>query len=92
MDTNLVIGKAGRIVLPKPVRDKLRLQPGDALQLETSEDEIVLRPVRGSVPLRQKQGIWVFGAGEPLSSDTVNETRREVRKERDERNLGDRGE
>ncbi len=47
MNATLTIDKAGRVVLPKPVRDALQISPGDSLELESSEDHIVLRPARG---------------------------------------------
>jgi AbrB family looped-hinge helix DNA binding protein len=34
MTTKLTLDKAGRVVIPKPLRDELNLEPGDALQLE----------------------------------------------------------
>jgi AbrB family looped-hinge helix DNA binding protein len=37
MATHSKIGQAGRIVLPKSVRDELRLSPGDSLEVECSE-------------------------------------------------------
>ncbi len=90
MTSLLTVDKAGRVVLPKPVRDELQLRAGDSLELESSEDRIVLRPVRGTGPLRKKRGVWVFRAGEPLSADVVNRTLQTVRRERDQTNLGPR--
>lgn len=84
------VDKAGRIVLPKPVRDKMQLQPGDSLEMQSAEDEIVLRPVRGTMPLRKKHGVWVYRTGQALPASVVDETILEVRKERDETNLGKR--
>jgi AbrB family looped-hinge helix DNA binding protein len=83
MTSRLTVDKAGRVVLPKFVRDELELQPGDSLELDSSEQQIVLRPVRGNGPLRKKQGIWVFRTGEPLSAQIVSNTITEVRRERD---------
>ena len=80
--------KAGRIVLPKPVRDELQLGPGDALEVESSEDRIVLRPARGKGRMYKEHGMWVFDSGEPLTVEVVNKTLRRVREERDRRNLG----
>jgi AbrB family looped-hinge helix DNA binding protein len=60
MIDKLTIDKAGRIVLPKPIRDQLQLQPGDALQMETSAESITLRPVRQHASMRKELGIWVF--------------------------------
>ena len=83
MNTTLTMDKAGRVVLPKPVREELQLGAGDSLELEISEDQIVLRPVRSTVGLRKKQGIWVMDTDEPLSAATVDRTIRDIRRERE---------
>jgi AbrB family looped-hinge helix DNA binding protein len=80
--------KAGRIVLPKPVREELQLGPGDSLELESTEDQILLRPARGRGRIFKEHGMWVFDSGEPLTVEAVNKTIRRVREERDRRNLG----
>jgi AbrB family looped-hinge helix DNA binding protein len=82
MTTTLTMDAAGRLVLPKPVREELQLSAGDSLELESSEDEIVLRPVRGAATMRKKQGVWVMRTGKPLSADVVNQTLRKIRNER----------
>jgi AbrB family looped-hinge helix DNA binding protein len=33
MNTTVTIDKAGRVVIPKEIRDELRLEPGDSLAL-----------------------------------------------------------
>lgn len=83
MTTTLTLDKAGRVVLPKPVRDELQLRAGDSLELESSEDRIVLRPLRGGAGLHKKQGIWVFSTGEPISAEATDETLRQIRHERE---------
>jgi AbrB family looped-hinge helix DNA binding protein len=88
MLSKLTVGKAGRIVLPKLVRDELHLAPGDVLELDSSNERIVLRPLRAAGTLRKKRGVWVYHTGEPLSAETVNETLEKVRQERDEQNFG----
>ncbi len=88
MNDKLSVDKAGRIVLPKRVRQQLQLGPGDELEMESTGEEIILRPSRGKAPLRKKNGIWVFRGGEPLSNTAVEETVRQVRHEREEDNLG----
>jgi AbrB family looped-hinge helix DNA binding protein len=88
MVTTLTIDKAGRIVLPKLVRDELQLSPGDSLEVDSSEERVILRPVRGHGRMYKKQGVWVFDSGEPLDTDVVNRTLRQVREERGRRNLG----
>lgn len=82
------LDKAGRIVLPKPLRDELHLEAGDAVEIESSGEDITLRPVRGQAQLRKKHGIWVYRAGEALSASTVENTIRQIRRERDAQNLG----
>ena len=86
--TILTLDKTGRLVLPKPVRDELQLRPGDSLELESSEERIVLRPARGNARMRKKQGIWVLHGGAPLSAGVVRETIRRVREERERKVLG----
>jgi len=88
MTARLTLDRAGRVVLPKPMREELQLQPGDTLEVESSEDRIVLRPAQGGGPLHKKHGVWVYRSGEPLSAETVNETLRKVREGRDRRNFG----
>ena len=88
MMMRLSVDKAGRVVLPKPMRDELQLEPGDALEAELSFEQITLRPVRGNAPLRKKHGVWVYSSGQPLSHETVEETLRNVRRERETLNAG----
>jgi len=88
MVTTITIDKAGRVVLPKPVRDELQLGPGDSIELESSEDRVILRPARGKGRMYKKQGVWVFDSGAPLEAEVVQKTIRRVREERDRHNLG----
>ena len=85
MTTTLTVDQAGRVVLPKPVRDELQLSAGDSLELESSEDRIVLRPVRGRAGMRKKMGVWVFDTGAPISAASTNKIIRESREERSRR-------
>ncbi len=64
MTAKLTLDKAGRVVLPKPLRDRLQLAPGDTLQLESEGEHITLRPVRQNVMLKKELGVWVY-QGEP---------------------------
>jgi AbrB family looped-hinge helix DNA binding protein len=90
MTSQVTLDKAGRIVLPKPLRDEMRLQAGDTLEVESSSDEITLRPRRGNGQLRKKHGIWVYRSGERLSRADVEKTVRNVREERENQILGKR--
>ena len=80
MTTKVRLDRAGRIVVPKPVRDRLRLTPGSALELESEGERITLRPVRPEAALRKESGIWVFqGAANEASIPDLIEAAREKR-------------
>src|ERR1022692_1084468 len=89
MNSRLVMDKAGRVVIPKPLRQELQLEPGDALELESGGEQIILRPARGSGPLQNEHGIWVLHTGEPLPASATDDLLRQIREERDLANLGD---
>ena len=89
MNTILTLDRAGRIVLPKPVRDELRLSPGDSLEVESSEECIVLRPTRRKGQMKKEDGVWVFDSGEASTAETVRETVRKVRDQRQRKVLRD---
>ena len=91
MNARTTIDKAGRVVIPKPLREALNLEAGDSLELESSGDQITLRPVRGTGPLQQEHGIWVFRTGEPLDRNIADEALERARRDRDLENLGTTG-
>ena len=88
MMTTLTLDKAGRIVIPKPLRDELHLAPGDTLELASENERITLRPVRATTPLRKERGIWVYRTGQPLPTSLVQDTLRDLRDEREQSALG----
>jgi AbrB family looped-hinge helix DNA binding protein len=90
MITTLTMDKAGRVVLPKAVREELQLSPGDSLEVESSEERIILRPVRGNGRIYKKQRVWVMHGGGPLSVEAVEKTIDQIRREREQSFLGKR--
>jgi AbrB family looped-hinge helix DNA binding protein len=60
MTTKLNLDRAGRVLIPKNLRQELHLAPGDTLELESEGDEITLRPVRPKALLKKEHGIWVY--------------------------------
>ena len=60
MANTISIDKAGRIVVPKPLREKLGLEAGDNLQIASDGDQITLRPIRPQPLFGRKEGIWVY--------------------------------
>ena len=89
MNARLTIDRAGRVIIPKPIRKELNLQAGDSLELESVGGWITLRPVPGSGPLVREHGVWVIGSGKPLTGDQTDAMLRLIREERDMSNLGD---
>ena len=88
MNTTVNMDRAGRIVLPKPVRDELLLSPGDALDLELSRDQIVLKLARTG-RMRKVKGVWVFDSGgPPVEAGIFKKALHRVRKERERKILG----
>jgi AbrB family looped-hinge helix DNA binding protein len=71
MSSTVSIDKAGRLVLPKPIRDKLGLEAGDSLAIESEGDEITLRPVRPQSTMIKVCGIWVHNGELPRDFDIV---------------------
>jgi AbrB family looped-hinge helix DNA binding protein len=88
MKVRVTLDKAGRIVIPKQLREELHLEPGDALEMENAGEQITLRPVRGAGPLTIERGVWVFHTGQPLPASTTHEVLQQIREERDLANLG----
>ena len=89
MSGKVTLDRAGRVVLPKTLRDELHLSPGDTLDLTVKGDEVTLRPRRGATPLQKERGVWVFRTGEPLAAGETEETLRNIRAERQRRNAGE---
>jgi AbrB family looped-hinge helix DNA binding protein len=77
---------AGRVVLPKALREKMRLSPGDDLLIESEGERITLRPVRPQATLQKEYGVWVY-QGEPSEESIPDLIERE--REKRARELGD---
>lgn len=83
MNAKATLDKAGRVIIPKSIRDELRLAPGDSFTLESDGDQVTLRPVRSSSPLRKKRGIWVFHGDRKISAEDTDRALNNIRRERD---------
>jgi AbrB family looped-hinge helix DNA binding protein len=88
--TEVTLDQAGRLVLPKRLRDELHLSPGDTLDLAVQGDTVTLRPRRSSTPLQKERGVWVFRTGKPLTAAETEKTLRNIREQRHRRIAGER--
>ena len=87
--STVTLDRAGRVLIPKNLRDELRLEPGDTLELESEGEKVTLRPVRATTPLRKERGVWVFRSGNKISAADTDKAIRAIREQRDRRNRGE---
>ncbi|MFL6289293.1 MAG: AbrB/MazE/SpoVT family DNA-binding domain-containing protein [Thermoanaerobaculia bacterium] len=80
------IDSAGRIVVPKTVREEAGILPGMSLRVTAREGRIEIEPIPRQVRIVQKGPLRIavpVEEGPPLTEATVEQVRREMR-ERDE--------
>lgn len=82
MRTKVTLDKAGRVVLPKALRDELNLSAGDTFDVSVEGEAVTLRPRRAEARLQKKRGIWVLWTGEPVTAEETDEVLRRIRDER----------
>lgn len=88
-DVLVPIDQAGRIVLPKNVRDELAIRPGDTLKLGVSGSTVTLTPNRAKSGLVRKGKALIFSTagGEVLTNEMVDSILERGREERHSRIL-----
>jgi AbrB family looped-hinge helix DNA binding protein len=79
--TILTIDKAGRVVLPKRLREQFRLRPGAEIEVVDAGDHLQLRPIDHGATLVREGRWWVHG-GAPDPDAALEDA---VRGHRDER-------
>jgi antitoxin PrlF len=67
------IGAKGQVVIPKAIRDRVDLHPGDEVEVELRDEEIVL------VARRQPAGLGGRFAGSGMSARLLEDRAREPR-------------
>ncbi len=79
--SKLRIDKSGRIVVPKPLRERLGLRPGTELEVLDRQGGMLLRVVEERPALVKVDGLWVHrGVAQPGANwDRVVQELREER-------------
>ncbi len=77
------LDKSGRVVVPKPIRDELRLVPGTVLNFEQRAGKVILRPLFCKEPMLTRQdGVLVYDGQAVGELDGAVEAQRKERQER----------
>lgn len=78
------IDKAGRVVLPKPLREHFNLVAGDKLRLSVEGNSIKLEPTDPAGKLVRKGTVLVFSGefAEPITTSRVEDL---IEREREDR-------
>jgi AbrB family looped-hinge helix DNA binding protein len=77
------IDRAGRIVIPKPLRDRLGLTGGETLDIRERDGRIEIEPVATPMALVEREGRTAAvpeGELPPLTDDLVRETLERTRR------------
>lgn len=67
----VVIDSVGRIVVPKPLRDSLGLQPGSTVDISRYGEGLQLVPAGRAARLVQEDGVTVVAGETAIDDETV---------------------
>lgn len=71
----VAIDQAGRLVIPKPLRDEVGLTPGAVAELTVDGAGLRIEPLVSSVFVEQDGFLVIPGPGATLTDDQVREMR-----------------
>ena len=72
MKTQITVDTGGRVLIPKELRDRLGVGPGDTLELSEASEQITLKPVRQTMPLEKRHGFWIYaGQTQPGATEST---------------------
>ena len=78
---DLKIDKSGRIVVPKPLRERLGLKPDTALEAVEHPDGLLVKRVEQRPSMTRVDGLWVHH-GVPQTGANWERTVEDMREER----------
>jgi AbrB family looped-hinge helix DNA binding protein len=79
------IDSAGRLVIPKEVRQQAQIRPGMPLEIRVQEGRIEIEPAPLNITITRRGRLAIAvpqQATPPLTSETVEDTRRRLRRRR----------
>jgi AbrB family looped-hinge helix DNA binding protein len=78
----VTIDSAGRMVVPKPIRERAGLQPGMPLEIRVHDGRVEIEPAPREVRIEERGGFRIaepLEDYEPLQEETVRRTREQSR-------------
>ncbi len=85
MSVTITLGKAGRLVVPKAIRDSLGLHEGSRLKLEVHGGKLQAAPEPDPVSIEMIGGFPVIQGGPPLKRGNIAQAIKADRDARDQR-------
>ncbi len=82
------IDAAGRLVIPKSIREAAGLRPETPLDIRYRDGRVEIEPAPVEVRIEMRRGVAVAVPGEPVpavNTDDVEAVRRRIRREREDR-------
>lgn len=65
----LKVDKAGRIILPKPIRERLDLHTGTDIEVTETPEGLILKPANHKPAMIRVEGAWVHQGEAPEGFD-----------------------
>jgi AbrB family looped-hinge helix DNA binding protein len=90
MSITITLGKAGRLVVPKAIRESLGLREGTRLRLESSGGKFEAIPEPDEIQIQLRDGFPVISGGRPRKKGEIVKAIKAGREERTDRILANR--
>lgn len=80
---HVTIDKAGRVVIPKSLRERHNMYPGASMEIESGPEGVLIRTMTTGSSLIRKEGVLIHHGSDTLYLDPADL----VNREREQRNL-----
>jgi AbrB family looped-hinge helix DNA binding protein len=80
----ITIDRAGRVVVPKPMREQLGLMPGQEIEIRVRDGKILeIEPISVPMHVERRGRVAVIVPDEPVPVMTADEVREVMERQRD---------